>query len=183
MIGARGGVGGGKHGIGAQMPRQVERQLHAGRKFRKTLVDAELEVECAVLMPEHDRGRDRRIAGMQCHDFALAGLGERLGGAPDKAGIAFVLPERGAALAFPAAGFERQEDLDRRGDRFRRPRHVETDRAVLGKPVALPAQFLQLLSAERVAQQFVGIAPCVKTGAKMRLQQRADASRPAATLR
>ena len=30
---------------------------------------------------------------------------------------------------------------------------------MLGEPVALPAQFLQLLAAQRVAQQFVGIAP------------------------
>ena len=37
------------------MPRQIERQLHARRKFRKALVDAELEVERAVLMPQHDR--------------------------------------------------------------------------------------------------------------------------------
>ncbi len=78
MVGARGGVGGGKHRIGAQMPRQVERQLHAGREFRKALVDAELEIERAVLMPEHDRGRDRRVAGVQGHDFALPGLGQSL---------------------------------------------------------------------------------------------------------
>ena len=86
------------------MPRQIERQLHAGRQFRETLVDAELEVECAVLMPQHDRGRDRRIAGTQRHDLALADFGERDGGAPDKGGIAVVLHQRGAAPGFPAAG-------------------------------------------------------------------------------
>src|ERR1700720_3964564 len=127
------------------MPRQVERQLYSGRKLRKPLVDAELEVERAVLMPEHDRGCDRRIAGMQRHDFALAGLGETFGGAPDKAGIAVVLPERGAALAFPAARFECKENLDGRRDRVLCPRHLETNRAVLGEAIALPAQFLQLL--------------------------------------
>src|ERR1700720_2336092 len=152
------------------MPRQVERQLYSGRKLRKPLVDAELEVERAVLMPEHDRGCDRRIAGVQRHDFALAGLGESFGGAPDKAGIAVVLPERGAAPRFPAAGFEREENLDSRSYRVLRPRHIETDRAVLCEPIALPAQFLQFLAAERVPQQIIGIAPRVKTGAQMRLQ-------------
>ena len=74
MIGARGGIDQRDIGIGAEMPRQVERQLHAGRKFCKMLVDAELEVERAVLMPQHDPGRDRRFAGAQRHDLALAGL-------------------------------------------------------------------------------------------------------------
>ena len=43
MIGAGGGVGRRDGGIGAEMPGQIERQLHARRKFRKALVDAELE--------------------------------------------------------------------------------------------------------------------------------------------
>ena len=77
MIGVGGGVGHGDRGIGAEMPGQVERQLHAGRKFREALVDAELEIERAILMPQHDRGRDRRVAGAQRHDLALAGFGER----------------------------------------------------------------------------------------------------------
>ena len=42
-------------GIGAEMPGQIERQLHARREFREALVDAELEIERAVLMPQHDR--------------------------------------------------------------------------------------------------------------------------------
>ena len=75
MIGACRGVGGRQHRIGAQMPRQVERQLDAGREFRKALVDAELEVEGAVLMPKHDGCCHRRVAGMHGHDFALAGFG------------------------------------------------------------------------------------------------------------
>src|ERR1700732_5405951 len=81
MIGAGGGIGGREHGIGAQMPWQLERQLYARRKFRKTLVDAELEVERAVLMPEHDRRRHRRISGVKRDDFALAGVSESLCGA------------------------------------------------------------------------------------------------------
>ena len=67
------------------MPRQVERQLDAGREFRESLVDAELEVEGAVLMSKHDRGGDRRLAGMHCHDFALAGFGQTARGASDEA--------------------------------------------------------------------------------------------------
>ena len=39
------------------MPGQLQRQLHAGRKFCKALVDAELEIEGAVLMAQHDRRR------------------------------------------------------------------------------------------------------------------------------
>ena len=41
------------------------------------------------------------------------------------------------------------------------------DGAVLGQPMALPAQLLQLLGAERVAQQFVGIAGRIEAGAQM----------------
>ena len=48
MIGACGGIGRGDGGIGAEMPRQIERELHARREFREALVDAELEEEGAV---------------------------------------------------------------------------------------------------------------------------------------
>ena len=41
---------------------------------------------------------------------------------------------------------------------------------MLGKPVALAAQFFQLLCAERIAQQFVGVARRVEAGAHMGLQ-------------
>ena len=119
MIGAGGGVGHRDRRIGAQVPGQVERQLHAGRKFREALVDAELEIERAILMPQHDGGGDRRVAGAQRHDFALAAFGERHGGAADKAGVAVVLRQRGAALGLPAAGLQRQEILDRARDLVR----------------------------------------------------------------
>ena len=109
-------------GIGAEMPGQIERQLHARREFRKALVDAELEIEGAVLMPQHDAGGHRRLAGPQRHDLALAGGRERRRGAADEAGIAVVLHQRGAALGFPAAGFQLQEGLDRGGDVVRRAR-------------------------------------------------------------
>ena len=52
----------------------------------------------------------------------------------------------------------------------RRARDVETDGAVLGQPMALAAQFLQFLGAQRVAQQFVGIARGVEAGAELGLQ-------------
>ncbi len=56
----------------------VQRQLHARRKLScKALVDAELEVEGAILMAQHDGGRHQRFAGPQSHDLALAGLGQR----------------------------------------------------------------------------------------------------------
>jgi hypothetical protein len=90
--------------------------------------------------------------------------------APDEAGIAFVLQERGAAFRFPAACLQCQEDLGCRGDRLRRPRHVEAHCAVLAQPVALAAQFLLLLGGKRVLQHIVGIASCVEAGAMMRLQ-------------
>ena len=156
--------------VGAEMPGQIQRQLHARRKFRKALVDAELEVEGAVLVTQHDRGRHRRVAGAQRHDLALAGLRERRGGAADKGRIAGVLSERGAALALPAAGFQLQEGLERRGDIAWLAGDVELDGAVLGEAVALAAQLLQFLGAERFLQQFVGIAGGVETGADMRLQ-------------
>ena len=41
---------------------------------------------------------------------------------------------------------------------------------MLGEPIALAAQFLQLLGAQRVMQQFIGIARRVKAGADMGLQ-------------
>ena len=183
MIGVRGGIGGRDGRIGAEMPGQIERQLHARRKFRKTLVDAELEIKRAILMPQHDRGRDRGIAGAQGHDLALTRLGERHGGAPHETGIAVVLHQRGAALAFPAAGFERQECLDRGRDLFRRSRHLEMHGAVLGQPMALAAQFLQLLGAQRVAQQRIGIARRIEAGADPGLQHARTQAAPAARLR
>ena len=42
---------------------------------------------------------------------------------------------------------------------------------MFGEPVALPAQLLQLLRAERLTQHFVGVVPRVEAGAQMRLQQ------------
>ena len=87
-----------------------------------------------------------------------------------KAGIAVVLDQRGAALALPAAGLQPQEDLERGSDFLARARNVETHGAMLGQPMALAAQFLQLLGAQRVAQQFVGIARGVEAGAELGLQ-------------
>jgi hypothetical protein len=152
------------------MPGEIERQLHTGRKFRKAFVDAELEVKGAILMPKDDGRCDRRIARPQRHDLALAAGSERRGRAPDKGCIAVVLDQRGAAAGFPAAGFESQKYLDRGCDFRRRARHIETDGAVLGQPMALAAQFLQFLGTERITQQFFGIAGGVKTGSRVGLQ-------------
>ncbi len=90
-------------------------------------------------MQQHDRGRHRRAAGEQHHDLALARRGEVGSGAADKTGIAIVLQERGAALGFPARGFQGQEYFDRGRDLLWRARYLETDFAVLGQPVALAA--------------------------------------------
>ena len=152
------------------MPRQVERQLDAGREFRKTLVDTELEVERAILMPKHDRGGNRGLPGMQGHDFALAGLGQASCGAPDEAQIAFALPKRGAAFTLPATGFQREKNLNRLGDLLGRAGDRKPHLTMLGEAVALAPQLLQLLGAERVTQDVVGFAPGIKTGAQMRMQ-------------
>ena len=44
------------------------------------------------------------------------------------------------------------------------------DRAMFGEAIALAAQFFQFLRAQRLAQQFVGVAGSVEAGAHMRLQ-------------
>ena len=44
------------------------------------------------------------------------------------------------------------------------------DRAVFGEAIALTAQLFQFLRAQRLAQQFVGVAGGVEAGADMRLQ-------------
>ena len=77
MIGARRGIRAGDGGIGAEMPGEIERQLHARRISCKTLVDAELEEESAILMAQHDAGGHRRRAGAKGHDLALRGFGQR----------------------------------------------------------------------------------------------------------
>ena len=123
-----------------------------GEYFAKSLVDAELEIEGAVLVPQHDRGRDRRVAGMERDDLALAGLGQRRGGATDEGGVTFVLQKRGAARALPAAGFECEEGFERGCDVSLRSGNFKTNGAVPGEAVALPAQLLQFLGAERLGQ-------------------------------
>src|SRR5258707_1308472 len=142
--------------VGAELPGQIQRQLHARRKFRETLVDAELEVEGAVLMTQYDRGCHRRTPGVQRHDLALARRCEAFGGATDKGRIAGVLPERRAALALPAAGFQFQEGLDRRCDIPGLARDVEPDGAVLGEAVAPAAPLLQFLAAACFPKPFLG---------------------------
>ena len=139
MIGTGGGVGRGNRRIGAEVPRQVERQLYPGREFRKTLVDAELEVEGAVQMPQHNRRCDRRLTGVQRDDFALAGCRKPCGGPPDEARVPVILLERGAAPGFPAAGLEFQECLDRSRDGVGSPRDLKTDCAMFGETIALAA--------------------------------------------
>ena len=147
------------------MPGQVERQLHAGRKLRKALVNPELEVERAALVPKHDCGRDRRIACPQRHDLALAAFGERHGGAADKSGVALALDHGGAALSPPSRGFQGEKNLKGGRDVCGRARRVEMDLAMLGKAMALAAQFLQFPGAEGVEQQGVGVARRIQAGA------------------
>ena len=97
-------------------------------------------------------------------------FGQALRGTADEAQIAFALSQRGAALTLPAAGFQRQKNLNRAGDLVGRAGDRKPHRAVLGEAVALAPQLLQLLGAERVAQHFIGLAPGIKTGAQMRMQ-------------
>ena len=171
MVRRGGGIGEADCGIGAEMPRQLDRELHARREFRKAFVDAELEEERAISMSQHDTGGNRRLASAQQNDLALAGCGERHRGAADEGGIALVLHQRGAALGLPAAGFDLQEHLDRGRDALGRARDVKTHRPMLGKPVTLTAQLLQFLGPKRFLQQFIGITAGIERGAQMRLQQ------------
>src|SRR5579863_7339206 len=106
-------------------------------------------------MPQHDRRRNRRVAGVKRYDFALAGFGEPLRGTADEIGIAFALFERGAAPRLPAAGLKVKENLDRAADVGHAARDLEAHRADFGKPVALAPQLLQFLGAERIAQEIV----------------------------
>src|SRR5260363_296654 len=108
MAGRRGGIGRIDRRIGAEMARQLKRQLRAGRMLRKALVDADLEEERTVLVAYHDAAGDGRAARMQRDDLAAPGLGHCRGRAADEGGVAGVLAERGAALALPAASFERK---------------------------------------------------------------------------
>src|SRR5439155_25473186 len=62
MVRGGGGIDQANGWIRAEMPGQFQRQLHARRKFCKALVDAELEVESAVLMAQYDGGCHRRLA-------------------------------------------------------------------------------------------------------------------------
>ena len=150
--------------------RQLERELHARREFRKTLIDAELEIERAILMPQHDGRRNRRVTGAQRHDLALAVLGKRSRCATDKSGVAFILRERRAALTLPAAGFKLHENLDRPRDLVRRTCRVEADCAVFGEPMALAAQLLQFLVPQRLTQQFFRIARRIQAGTEIGLE-------------
>jgi len=110
MIGAGRGVRRCNGGIGAEMPGQVERQLHARRIFRKALVDAELEEESAVLMPQ---ARCAATGSRRCEaSRSRIGRSRQRGyGTADEGGVTVVLDQRGAALAFqplaPAAGTSR----------------------------------------------------------------------------
>ena len=136
------------------MPGQLERELHARRIFRKALVDAELE--------DRRRGPGGAarspaatgvVAGAQRDDLALRGFGQRRNGAADEGRIAFMLDQRGAALALPAAGFELQECFERGPTSSGLRATSKRDGAVLCEAMALPAQLLELLGAERLVQQ------------------------------
>ena len=171
MVGVRGGIDQRDRRIGAEMPGQIERQLHAGREFRETLVDAELEIERAVLMPQHDarlRPACRRRAASRSRTgrcSASAGVARRMKAASPSS-CASAVPR----LAFqPLASSARKVSSARR-DIAGRARHLEMDLAMLGQAVALAAQLLQLLCAERIAQQFIGVARRVEAGAHMGLQ-------------
>ena len=171
MIGARGGIGHAMAGSAQRCRVRSSVSCTPGREFRKTLIDAELEVKCAVLMPQHDGGCHRRVAGTQRHDLALAGLGERFRRAADKGRHR----HRAAAARCRARPSSRWL---RGGGTFRwRTRRLRGVRAtskrtapVFGEAVALAAQFLQLLGTQSVVQQFIGIAGRIEAGANVGLQ-------------
>ena len=171
MIGAGGGIGRGDGGIGAEMPGQVERQLHARRKSCKALVDAELEVEGAILMPQHDRGRDRgsrRRASSRSRTApvsASAGAARRTKAASPSSCISAVprLPFQPLAsscrnVSSAAATCSRVRATSKR------------TAPCSAKPMALAAQLLQFLCAQRIMKQFLGIARGVERGAEAGLQ-------------
>src|SRR3954469_22784770 len=141
MVGACGRVRGGDRGIRAQMLRQLQRELHAGRKLRETLVDTELEVEGAVAVAENDRRGDRTVARSKRHDLALMSFGKRRSCAADETRIALVLVQGGAPAGLPAARFQTQECLERYGDLFGPASDVELHGPMLGHAMALAAKF------------------------------------------
>ena len=107
---------------------------------------------------------------LQRHDLALAGLGKRRGRAAYKGRVTIILPKRGAALRLPATGLQGQECLQRACHFRGRARDVETDGAMLGEAVALAAQLLQFLCAQRFMQQFIGVTGRIEAGAIVGLQ-------------
>ncbi len=147
------------------MAGELERELHARRIFCKALVDAELEEEGAILMAQHDAGGHRCRAGAQRDDLALRGLCQRGNRAANEGRIARILDQRGAALAFPAAGLELQECFERRPDLVGLARDLEGDRPVLFEAMALATQLLELFGAERLMQQRFTILRRVEAGA------------------
>ena len=152
------------------MARQIERELHARRAFGEALVDAHLEIKGAIEMPQHDAGRDRYVAGVQSYDFAVAARSRIEYGAADEGSVAFVLSQGGAALGFPSAGFEREERAEIAFDFARCGGDGEDHVAMFCEPVALAAQFLELLRPQCIAQQVVGVPCGVKAGALVTLQ-------------
>ena len=82
-----------------------------------------------------------------------------------KVGVARMLVSAVPRSAFQPLASSCEEDVDHARDVRRRLRDGEADRAVLGEAVVLPPQLLQLLGAERVAQQFVRVARRIETGA------------------
>ena len=169
--------------IGAEMPGQLQRQLHAGRKFCKTLVDAELEIERAVLMPQHDRRRDRRIAGAQRHDLALAGCRERRRGAADEGGVAVVLHSAVPRWPFqPLASSIRNVSTAAATSRGVRATSKRTS-PCSARRLRWRRSSFSFFAPERVAQQFIGVARRIEAGADMGLQHARAHAVAAAALR
>ncbi|MDB5486148.1 MAG: hypothetical protein JWR29_2052 [Tardiphaga sp.] len=172
MAGCGGGIDHRDGRIGAKVARDVEGQLHARRQLCERLIDAEFEIERAIKMPQNDARGDRRHAGMQRDDLALALGGEGCGGATNKSGVTAVQFQRGAAFGFPSAGFEIKKQIEGRGDLVWTAHHLERDLAMLGEAIAQAAQVFQFLRAECVAQDILGVARGIEAGAVMRLQNR-----------
>ena len=146
------------------MPGQVQRQLHARREFRKTLVDAELEVERAVLMTQYDAGGDRRVACAERHDLALAAS------ASAEVARRIKAASPSSASAVPRCAFQPLASNARKVSSGRRPpvcarRRNGQRHAQRGGGAGGAAPSASWLRAPR--QQLIGITGRIEPGAQM----------------
>ena len=177
--GVGGGIGQADRRIGAEMPRQLERQLHAGREFRKALVDAELEdrtrgPDGAARSPAATGVSPARSVMISHWPVAASATAARRMKAASPSSCISAVPR----WAFQPLASSVKERLERGARRRAGVRATsKCTVAMLGQPVALAAQLLQFLGAQRFAQQFVGIAGGIEAGAQHAIAAGAGAGR------